>query len=711
MIRDPGFRVVFWLSAIVLFLPLTWPLATGRVFGYWDLGAFNIPLRYEYQNALRHGDSVLWTSNLFSGFYIHGEGQGGFFHPVHQVLYRVFPLGIGLNLEMLAGYIGGFAGMYVFLRRLRLRTEGRLFGSLLFGFSGFTLMHYDNPNLVIVFVHIPWLLAAIDVVIAANHRGAVAAGYAAVAALLASAILFGFPQGAWWSLLTGAGFAVLRASSARRWRRLVPIAFAIGTGLLIGGVQLLPTLDMAAGSIRPLVPRTFALEFSLHPLNVIQFWSPYGFVERFYEIHEPHYLREFGAYSAAILLVALPWIWVRRRSLERERLLIVRAALAFAALSLVLAFGRYGGLYPALTHLPVLGTMRAPARYVGLVQLSLIVIAAIAVDDLLAFGSGNGKISRRDVVVLCIPAALSLATTLAFNALPFARHAGLPFSSLPRAAVGTALMAAVTACMILTARRTKWGPAALVLVTAIDLGLWGVRETWRTPPQTLASLTERIPPPGPGDERNVYVLDPELPGNLATMKGYRLATGYVGLPPRTNYHISSIVSLQLSGTHYHFSLAGGKEPIPDPVARVRLLTRAEVTDSFYRDFARVDLHEAALIDRPIEPLTGPPGDAHVVVDRPGDITVDTEAPGRQLLASSERYYPGWRATVDGEETAVVAVHGDFVGCVVAPGRHRVRFWFAPRSFGMGVWTTFAGLAALFVAVAAIARFGRTSLHR
>src|SRR5207244_3034201 len=146
-------------------------------------------------------------------------------------------------------------------------------------------------------VHIPWLLAAIDLVIAANHRGAVAAGYAAVAALLASAILFGFPQGVWWCLLTGAGFAVLRAGSARRWRRLVPIVLAIGTGLLIGGIQLLPTMDMAAGSIRPLVPRTFALEFSLHPLNVIQFWSPYGFVERFYEIHEPHYLREFGAYS------------------------------------------------------------------------------------------------------------------------------------------------------------------------------------------------------------------------------------------------------------------------------------------------------------------------------------------------------------------------------------------------------------------------------
>ena len=84
---------------------------------------------------------MLWTPAIFAGFYLHGEGQIGLFHPFHQLLYRALPLGPAFNLELIASYVAAFAGMVWFLRRLRFSRAAALFGAMLFAFSGFNLLH------------------------------------------------------------------------------------------------------------------------------------------------------------------------------------------------------------------------------------------------------------------------------------------------------------------------------------------------------------------------------------------------------------------------------------------------------------------------------------------------------------------------------------------------------------------------------------------
>lgn len=61
----------------------------------------NMPARAFYQECLRHGDSFLWMPQLFCGFYVRGEGQGGFCHPEHWLLYRFLPVSIAITLESL----------------------------------------------------------------------------------------------------------------------------------------------------------------------------------------------------------------------------------------------------------------------------------------------------------------------------------------------------------------------------------------------------------------------------------------------------------------------------------------------------------------------------------------------------------------------------------------------------------------------------------
>jgi uncharacterized membrane protein YfhO len=80
------------------------------------------------------------------------------------------------------------------------------------------------------------------------------------------------------------------------------------------------------------------------------------------------------------------------------------------------------------------------------------------------------------------------------------------------------------------------------------------------------------------------------------------------------------------------------------------------------------------------------------LDRPGELVVNVEANGRQLLVVADSFHAGWRATVDGRPAEVLRVNGDFLGCPVDSGRHEVRFVFDPWSLRWGRQMSLAGLA-------------------
>jgi hypothetical protein len=105
---------------------------------------------------------------------------------------------------------------------------------------------------------------------------------------------------------------------------------------------------------------------------------------------------------------------------------------------------------------------------------------------------------------------------------------------------------------------------------------------------------------------------------------------------------------------------------------------------------------------------GVPGTATLVGDRPGRIEVATDATSRQFLILAESYHEGWHVRIDGREQPTVRVDGDFLGCVVEPGRHRVTFSFHSWGFQYGTYLSCLGLllASSVVATLLVAdRFG------
>ena len=71
-------------------------------------------------------------------------------------------------------------------------------------------------------------------------------------------------------------------------------------GVMIGAVQLLPSIEFFGDSARAVWSRDQALSFSLSPWNLVQLWSPFFFEHRVYAPGEDLLPHEFIVYNGEI---------------------------------------------------------------------------------------------------------------------------------------------------------------------------------------------------------------------------------------------------------------------------------------------------------------------------------------------------------------------------------------------------------------------------
>jgi hypothetical protein len=698
----PGVRP-YWhaiaAAATILFAPLLLPLVTARVFTLDDLGAFHLPFRYLYRTALRSGDSILWSPALFSGFYAFGEGQVGAAHPFHWLLYRFLPLGTAFNLEILVNYVVLCAGGRLLLSRLGVSREASWVGAAVFAFGGSALRHFVHVNAIAVLAHAPWLFLTTHDLLTSFSRRRRTVAFVGTASLLASQLLLGHPQYVWLTSLAVAFLTACLLAGGARPSGLLLLAAAAGLGVLMGGIQLLPTLDALRGSVHEAPLPAFQLSFSLAPRHLLLLWSP-----NIFRVDHP---QEFGIYAGAFGPLALAWVAVRWRTLAHRR--FVGALVVLAVIGLLLALGPSGGLYPWLTHLPGLNSFRAPARHLVLFHLALSGIAAAAFHDLAGLIRRGETLPQRQLPMLFIPALLSTMTTV--NAGLRADGPGNPVGWLPLFVTSSlwdnlacawpwsCVSIALTLLLVLAARGRHWAVPIGIVLAALDLSVWGygfvygLRGEWV---RTIDSLAASGAAPGearPGDVLYQPVLDTV---NLNVFRALRQSTGYAALAPKPLLDPADSTAQRLAGVAWRLE-SDAWVRVPDPMPRVRLVSRAERSTNAASDIGAIDISRVALVETDVGPLSGAPGWARVIVDRPGWIEVETIATGTQLLLVTERFHDGWQALVDGRDARVERVFGTYLACVVESGTHRVTFRFQPASVRNGLVASGVGVSLTLVA--------------
>ena len=728
------------LAGLALLAALAGPFFVGHIYTADDLGAFHLPVRAFYAEQLARGEAFDWMPSIYSGFYLTGEGQAGVYHPLHQLLYRLLPLRAALAWEYLLPYPLMMVGMWLLLRRRHVDGAAGAIGALLFAFSSFNLLHFVHPNAVAVVAHIPWLLWAIDIVLTDARRRRVMLASALIALLTGSQLLLGYPQFVWLSLLAEACYAVFLIGTnkygartgcdlhhtcadcigcaTQTWPRLV---IAKGVGLLLGGVQLIPTMDAWFHSTRASADGYFSAWGSLHPLNLLQLAAPYMFGNRVVGDNT----HEYGLYIGAAPLLLIAWLIVRRRELGLLKRL-AWAAFAFGIAAILLTFGGYGPLHEVVSRLPLVGAFRFPCRYLILFQLACAVLAAIGFLLLsreceLArknrSASSAARVDRWRVLLMTLrrlwrdfePLWCVVVVSAVMAAIGLWLRYPPLFGSVAAILAGPLLMIAAAVLIVLAARGHRAALAGIILFAAADLGFYGMSYSIYPSNDSLAQFVASAQtPPGDPDGRVVGDLlrfdEPGLrTGDLMTLGGWQRADGYAGLSPSRRLDYGSLAALRVAGVrwvrrHQTTDAIAGPEPwddswlrVPDPLPRTRLVSRTQSSDSPATDISTIDIETTALVDVPLRLPISEPGEVVITDQRPGRIEIEATCPAKQLLVVAESHHPGWRATLDGRPRTVLRVNGDFIGCLAEAGRHKIVFEFQPESLQRGWMATYLGL--------------------
>ncbi|MBX7166110.1 MAG: YfhO family protein [Pirellulales bacterium] len=684
------------LCALALFAVLSLPFYLGQVYTADDLAAFHLPLRAFYATCLARGVDFAWLPDVFNGYYAHGEGQGGFYHPLHLFVYRWLPLRAAFCWEVLASYPLICVGTFALLRRQALPRSAAWFGGVLAAASGFSLLHLMHINALAVLAHTPWLLWADEIRLRTHQRRTAARCELAIALLTGSQLLLGYPQYVWMSLVAEGAYLAWRSRALRvGWRPLLWIAGAKLLGLGLAAIQLLPTLEMLQHSTRETVARDFAGWGSLQPANLVQLVAPYALANRVVGGNT----HELGLYLGSVPLTLIVWLVAARPRMSAARRRLAWAAGLMAVVALLFACGEYAGLYRWQTWLPVVGKFRFPCRYLALVHLSIAVLAAVALAALAKQPQlHTAQIERGRRALALLPLAAIVAATAIALVFPREQQAAWPLML-----VGPLLLAIAALLIERAACLAPWALPGLIAFGFVDLGVYGLSySVWPHHGPLPAAYAERDLPPSLASERVVLDLAPfnrpaQHRGNQAALDGYQRVDGYAGLQPARRLDYTRSKTLRVAGVGWASALAAtrvtdltpdpttgaGGVHLANPLPRCRLVSRVLVTRDPARDLEAIDPAETALVDRPVELDAAAPGCVAMADEQPGRVRLLTDAPGRQLLVVADSFDAGWQAAIDGQPCPVVRAYGDFLACVVPPGIHQVEFTFRPRSLRQG----------------------------
>jgi hypothetical protein len=690
LVRASGLALLFALCL------LFWPTAQRRVFVYGDLGNFFLPIRLFLADELAHGRAPLWIPHLFCGFYIHGEGQIGAFHPLRWLLYRYAPFSEAFNLECITAYPLAAIGVALFMRRLALPASAALFGGISFGLSAYLTVRLTHLGTITVLAHLGFLLFALDVLLCAPRGRTRALAWLGVALLTGSQLLAGYPPALIYSLLLEIAYLVFVAASRREWLPAVYAGGALGTGFLLGAVQVFPTLDLLSTTWRANPSLDYlTLGGSLDPQNLLLALAPWLYAQRtwFERAYDP--IEQVFYFGAVVPLAAL-WVLVRWKRLGPIRPLVA-GSLALSGLTLLAALGRHTDLYRLIAALPVLGILRVPARYLLIPCFTGSLLAAVAFADLLA---PDTRHARRERWLLWLVPAASLSIAILALALRADPHGPAQAALAARLAdprwllLSPLLFTCAAALFFAAARGSRAALFGLVLFSLADLSSYAASLWWSDPPRTIADYREHLPyaPVAPPSRLatlfNAKILTrpdglPLFWANTSMIvHGVRLVSGYAAIDPATRLDLRKIASLRVAGASAALG-DGGIEDLPGALPRVRLVASAVASADPNAEIDRIDVATTALVEHPVDLVAGPPGEAELEEDLPGSIRIATRSQTRQLLLLSESFHPGWQVAVDGTPRSVVRTYGDFLGCVVDAGSTTCASASSRRATGSG----------------------------
>lgn len=362
-------QALFWLLTIpmVLLLPVAFE------FGAVTMGDHELIAKLGLFTALKNGDSICWSEALDCGTLLLGSTSVPL--TVGDLLYLILNYRWAHNLSHIIDIILAGFGFYLWrVYSSKSKPMSALLGAITYQLSLHPIaqLSIGHQLMSAQYALLPWALWCIDELLR-KHLIRFLAVFPWLIFLMAMAT---YPVTTIALGMVVAFYLIwyLIKSNEKFYSYITMIMlFAGGTllGLGFAAFVYIPTIEFSHYCVLPgnlaFNIKDYAYHFSLPIPCITTLALPYLFGGRVIEdSFWSHYMspaktggpNEFALYSGLIPL----WLfWVNQHSLLR--LQEIRFWLFTGIILLLISFGKWGGLYPIIHHLPVLANLRGPCRF------------------------------------------------------------------------------------------------------------------------------------------------------------------------------------------------------------------------------------------------------------------------------------------------------------------------------------------------------------
>lgn len=497
---------------------------------------------------------VLWDASIWGGFPAVGDSQLMMWYPP-ALLFSVFK---SWNAFLLSAYVLAASFTYAYTYALTRSRFAATLGGICYGMSGFIMAHLGHAALIHAAAWLPLFILSLEKLARDREDGEGARfssfWYAVGTLTVACSALAGHPQIFVYTLALGGAYALIRGwqTTAGRWTYYFLCALSVLTGTGLAALQLLPTAELAALSLRASLDYAEFTSYALPLRQTPMLLFPYLFGGSPGTLYDLPYFGAWGSEAGGwgagelsgyvgllpLLLAAVGFTATKRRGLGWFWLVV-------CAVAFLLALGDATPLARLTYHLPVINKFRVPARHFMELSLGTSVLAGLGAHALFEKAATRGLLNRTFIVaaslmLACLFAVIALTNQINALAVETLKR---PLSFLPWSNLATGLpllvLAAACGALLYLYKRPESVPrrALLLAVLALDLASFSWFYEWhygppykvfQRPPlaavplrDELAATHQRLLPVRGGTGRVS-----ELPPNLSKLWNFPSASGY-----------------------------------------------------------------------------------------------------------------------------------------------------------------------------------------
>ncbi len=344
-----------------------------------DAFKVELPLKQYLIERLSAGELPQWFPYEAMGRPFIGVAMTGVFHPF-TALNLLLAVPEAYRASALLSCLLGVVGAFMLGRTLRFSHAGALLAGITLVLSGYVVSLTENLKYMYSVCMLPILCTTLERTLVGSYTQMVWPAVVWTSVFLIGDIQTGYYYGFIALLWTAA-----RAPSPYR-AAFTRLLLVVGLTSLLAGVQLGPAWAVFVDSdrVRPELFQEQALHWSTHPLRLVTILaSPIGEYKDLADVGRFFLDNPTRPWSvqAESLYLGIPVMGLAFLGAWHRRDLRVLALLGL--LALLLALGKYGGLYEVFYHIvPLWSAFRYPEKLMGLVSFAVAMLAGAGLDAL-----------------------------------------------------------------------------------------------------------------------------------------------------------------------------------------------------------------------------------------------------------------------------------------------------------------------------------------